>query len=379
MNSDRHRPELQGGPACSAPHLAELLFRYDDLDPAARARVERHVDGCPACGPRWTLFHRVDAWLEQAGRDEERGCPAAEDLYDFGRGPGARPLSAERRDGLERHLAHCESCRALTATLRAPIPVPLDVAAPRTAPAAAPGPAPPHPRRKAAPRPRFRLFERVPLWAPVAAAAGLLVAVQLFTGGPTAGTDVAAGADEGVGSLPRNGFPELPVLRGDEGRALLWPRGKLLAPPEDGEEVVPRADLAFELAPVEGAELYRVRLRRHGGGAFEVGEPIEELEGPEPRLEAGHLALDPGHYTYEAWALVRGLERPLGERDFQVVHDRDLDSSWLALDDVPEPERGARRVALLHERGFLGAARALARTLPPSAERDAYLAAWPGR
>ena len=83
-------------------------------------------------------------------------------------------------------------------------------------------------------------------------------------------------------------------------------------------------------------------------------------------------AFTPGHYTWEAWAVIDGLDRELGERDFQIVDDDLLRARIRGL-----PDEVALR--LLHTAGFQTDARHLARRLPPTAERDAYLSDLPAR
>ena len=51
----------------------------------------------------------------------------------------------------------------------------------------------------------------------------------------------------------------------------------------------------------------------------------------------------------------------------------------LALADRAEPERSLAAVNLLHAKGFLTDARAIARSMPASPERDAYLSRARGR
>jgi hypothetical protein len=89
------------------------------------------------------------------------------------------------------------------------------------------------------------------------------------------------------------------------------------------------------------------------------------LEGEGPNLRSD-IPLAEGHYTWEAWAVVDGLDRSLGERDFQVVDDSALRLQILDL-------RPVARVRHLHEAGYLVDARCVARRLPASSERDAYL------
>jgi hypothetical protein len=379
----QRRADGGGRRRCSEPRLATLLPRYDDLDPVARAGLDRHVAACPVCGPRWALLLEADRWLAIGeGRSGGR-CPDAEELYDFGRGPGYRPLTVARRDEIDAHVARCASCRDFARTLDAPVPVPWTMVPLRGG--AGVDEAPGDEDDSEDLEPPLRTAVGVPdpgdwrrqAWLPLVAAAAVIAALIVLrpdTGDRTANERVASGS-EGIGSVPF-AFPSAPVLRGAEHDALLFPRGPVLCAESGAGTAWP---LVFELEPHAEAESYRVLVSRHAGGAFDEGTLVAELTGALPRLDAGHLVLDPGHYTFEARAVVRGLERPLGERDFEIVIDAELTTEWNALEGLAEPERGVRRVMLLHERGYLGDARAFARTLAASPERDAYLASTPGR
>ncbi len=79
-----------------------------------------------------------------------------------------------------------------------------------------------------------------------------------------------------------------------------------------------------------------------------------------------------GHYTWEARATVNGLEQPLGERDFEVLQNE-------AFLQELNGQEARKRIRSLHAAGYLTDARALARRLPPSSERDSYLGSNPGR
>ncbi|MEE8467305.1 MAG: hypothetical protein V3T22_02560, partial [Planctomycetota bacterium] len=188
-------------------------------------------------------------------------------------------------------------------------------------------------------------------WIPVAAAAAILV---------TGFTLMDGSGTVGAGGL----LPTSPLLRGASEEALLFPLGRVLPPDslaEGGFADRPR----FELAAQPRASSYRVVLYSNSGGAFETGESILTLEGEGPDLRS-EVPLADGHYTWEAWAVVDGLDRGLGERDFQVVDDSALRLQLLDL-------RPVARVRQLHEAGYLVDARWVARRLPASSERDAYL------
>ncbi len=382
MKARGKRREAPLLPACSDPRLGRLLAAYDALDADRRGELGRHVASCPVCSPRWEVLTAAETWLENARRPAQ-ACPAAEDLYDYGCGPGHGPLAAFRRSEIEHHLEGCAPCRGFLGTLEAPIPVPW-IGGMGDSETLEGGPVreqdlglEPPPRRFPLRRllPRFEP-ESWRTWVPAmaAAAALFLLARAAFLDG--AGSTSVAKGTEGVGSVPFD-FPDAPVLRGMDGRGaspLHFPRDRVLA--GDGATFHP---LVFELEPQEGAGLYRIELRRHEGGAFEVGEEIGRLEGAGPVLDAAHLVLDPGHYTWEAWVDVHGLERFLGERDFEIDVDEDLRAKWDELEELDEPARSEQRLLLLHERGYLGDARAFAHGMPASEARDRYLDAVPGR
>ena len=188
-----------------------------------------------------------------------------------------------------------------------------------------------------------------------AAAAVLVVGTVLFRGG-------GVGAGEGL--------PEYPLLRGAAEEALLFPRGPVLAGKPGHAPVFADAPL-FELTPVAGAGLYEIVLRRHAGDAFSAGTEVARLRGENPILSL-EAALEPDHYTWEAWAEVDGLLRHLGERDFRVKQDNSL---WIDLNRLDS----MGRVRHLHDSGYLTDARHQARALPPSPARDVYLEVRPGR
>jgi len=341
---------------CRRPDLGQALVRFDELTPAQRAELEAHAAACPICGPRLERLTRAQRWLDAQSRPPS-ACPPADELYDFGHGPGARALSPARRAELVEHVDRCPPCRSFVATLATAPPVSLEgepapVAAPAsrgerpasrpTAPAARPSPVPPAWRRRAG-------------WA---AAAAVLIALGLWSQ---------------LGSDPRGtalGYPELEVHRSSERSQLVFPRGPVALDPRTS---APLHALEFELAPHDPADRFRIVLRRHDGGAFDAGEVVAELEGTEPRIAADGVAWEPGHYTWSAWSVIDGLELPLGERDFELRVVPELDELRAELADVAEPERSFRRLHWLVERGFATDARQLARRLPPGPERDEFL------
>jgi hypothetical protein len=181
------------------------------------------------------------------------------------------------------------------------------------------------------------------------------------------------------------GFPGAPLLRGSSTSALLFPRDRVLHATEAVRAAFPALDgsVCFELEPVAGAESYEVDVARHGKDAFAVEETkLFEVAGDTPtiRTDASRTsALAPGDYTWTGRAKVRGLDEPLGQRDFSIVEDAALCDELLRLAGRAEPEKSLAAVQLLHAKGFLTDARAIARAMPASPERDAYLEQARGR
>ena len=103
------------------------------------------------------------------------------------------------------------------------------------------------------------------------------------------------------------------------------------------------------------ATLYRVIVRRHSGAALAVGgEEVLHLESN--TLELGtEAALDVGHYTWEGWAVVNGLDVPLGSLDFEVAQHPEASAVGTRA--------GFALVEWLEAAGFRGEARYRARFL----------------
>jgi hypothetical protein len=344
------RPRLDGDLAtCGRTDLAAALPRWAELDPARKNELHRHAGTCPSCGPALALLTSAEAWLDgRLHAAASQDCPSAEDLYDFGRGPGAEALSDMRYREVAEHVAACAHCEALIGTLASQPPSPLVIDPPL---------ADSRPTARARPSP-LRL-----VGALAAVAASVAVAMLLFQ-------DARAGA-------PSITYPAGAILRGESTGKLYFPRDRVLAAEESGTH----SELLFEIEPVPGAASYAVYLERHAGGAFDQGERIATLSSAEPVLElppADRASLRPGHYTWEAWARVNGLDESLGRRDFELVLDPALLARIERLTARPEPERSEGILALLHE-AYPTDARAYARTLPASPEREAYLARVPGR
>lgn len=326
MSARRTAASRPPGPLAEAGP-EERLARWDELAPLELASLERD----PRLGPQLELLREVDALLQRS-LPPEAPCPPAGDLYDYAGGPGAGPLDRVRRSAVTAHLELCTVCAGQVQS--------LSLAAP-------PPPLLLEPQRLGQRREPVAL--RVARWMPMTAAAALLMLAFLVFKGP--GAQPAA-------------WPTQPLLRGEHAGGPLFPRGAVLASGAG-------AALSFEVAVVAGATRYRVVVSRHAGDAFARGAEVLRLEGDAPTLTAGS-ALDAGSYTTEAWAVVDGLERYLGARDFVVVADAELAAQAAQLE-------GVARVRTLHAAGFWTDARRAARALPASQGRDAYLGALPGR
>lgn len=368
--------------------IEEALVHWDELAPVQLEWLARD----PVQSTRLDLLRRAEVWLDRASAARSTPattdfCPSAEDLYDYGRGPGYRSMTRKRRSGIEDHLSRCEDCSHAIGSLASPPPVPIELShawpliekkgdqeADQELEQAHPTVLEPARRRRALPTLRMLV--------PLGAAAAVLVV------GLTWRTVFSAGD---AGALQ---FPPPPLLRGELVEALLFPRDRVLAAPGDsstwyGNDSAWSNRPRLEIAAQSAASEYRIELRSHAGGAFEEGVPLLRVEGPGPIFEidplrtldlAGRqLMLGAGHYTWEAWVVVNGLDRPLGSRDFQIVEDADLRTALAGLEPESEPGRGMSALRLLHEAGFLTDARSFARQLPPSAERDEYLRRTPGR
>lgn len=351
----------------SPGQLEEALLHWDELDEvslvtlASHPRTAKRLAGLRAAerylrqgAPQLPLPELLETETLAAGpfhpEIDAGDCPSAEELYDLGRGPGSGGLASERETRLRDHLRDCAPCTALLRTLASPPPLPLELGALEEAPR----------RTTAAPA---RPLRRSTTWAPflvAASLAGLALLPQLLN----------TGYD--LGDLPGS-----PILRGEFDDGMHFPRGRVLARPT-GTDGPPRGWLTFEVGALEGADGYRVEVFRHAGGAFDEGDRLQLLRAAGPILEGDTLPT--GTYSWRAWAEVDGLERSIGTREFQVVEDHALAAKLTALEaaDRSSPGELVECVRELHEAGFRTDARRVARSLPESPERDAYLQP-PGR
>ena len=326
-----------GGVSLDDPKTIEALVRYDDLPPEELERFERD----PVASSALERLRAADRWLEGQGPIGSMGisssAPSPEELYDYGGGPGASPLSTEARETCAAHLnAHPEE-RPWVAGLSNTPPSPVirgvdDEASPTQ-------------------DKRSRAWLA---WAPLAAAA-LVIAMIL---GGTDRRNVLAG-----------GLPASPVLRSAAAEGgLLFPRGRVLSHASGTEGFA--AQPLFEVVAVENASAYTFELRRLTGDVFETGEIIWTSRSTSPKAIGPALAK--GAFEWEARAIVNDLPRRLGTMSFEVEERAALSA---LVGTACEGDEDTKRAAIhrLHASGFLTDARAIARTLPPTKERAAYI------
>jgi len=373
-NGPRFLPaDLQNDP--KAAH--DALLHWDMQDEQTLRLLARH----PVHGGRLSTLQRADGWLRQSAADSivartQNGgngpgpdpqtildCPNADELFDFaaalhGRSAAlaAATLPLDRQLAIDRHLAACAACDGFVATLAAAPPATMLMGGEEPA-VSAPG------FRPAAIAIPIRRFPVRRLLVPLAAAAAIVLGIgvwRAFT--PTT----------------KSAWPSAPLLRGETADALIWPRERVLERSATTARFVPAlaAATVFELGSASGP--VRIQLMKTGGGAFDEPEPIAAWNS-ETTASAAPVTLAPGHYTWKAWSKERGLEIELGSRDFEVVADEALLGEVSTLLAESDSEAVVRAIALLDARGFRADARALARTLPSSPERDAYLGRSPGR
>jgi hypothetical protein len=386
-NGPRFLPaDLQNDP--KAAH--DALLHWDTQD----EQILRLLASHPTHGGRLETLQRADGWLRQRAADAivartQNGvtgpgpafpmsgldCPSAEELYDFARGPGANPMARERQLAVDRHLAACQSCDSFAATLAIAPPSPMLRGAPLfddslqddETPVAVPelSGATTTVTTQPVPAPVLRFPVRRVL-VPLAAAAAIVLAIGAWRAFTPSAT--------------RSAWPEAPLLRGETADALVWPRGRVLERTDELARRVPALATAvsFEIAAPAGPDGFRVQVFRTAGGAFDAPEAVAEWQATTP-ASAAPAGLPAGHYTWKAWTRESGLDLELGSRDFEVVPDDALLAELAAILDGGDADAGVRAVALLDARGFRADARALARTLPASPGRDAYLGRAPGR
>ena len=367
MKQDNRQPRFGPQDLRSTDAAREALVHYEHQpdptidalrrDPHHQARLER--------------LQAADTWL----RDQARAagapveCPLAEELYEYGGGPGAGlaglALSAERRAAIDRHLAACAECDGFVATLASvpPSPVVYGMGEDETAPTGeGQGPATILQHPAAAPLPSLdeHRRRRAPRWLLAAVAAGLVFA----TGLTLTRTERMAAAD---------GYPAVERLRGEADDALAAPGGRVLA--VDARVAARFPALAqgvrLELRPGAAAQTWRFDVSQLGAdGASE--RPLFQKGGAEARCEfqpALHGLQAGDTFAWEVRANQAGLVKFLGRRETTLVADDELSRALLAAEDA------LAAVHLLHAGGWRMEALALARSLPPSGARDSYIEA----
>ena len=359
MKSAPRGPQLRPEDLRDSAKTTDALLRWDELAPEELALLESN----PRTAHKLALLRAAEKHLG-SGLDAAGGaCPTPDALYDFGRGPGYRPMSVDAREKIDQHLERCRECELLVESLATAPPAPLVIDSPEEERPAKPF-APAALRAPIGSAPRLRPRRN---WVPVAVAASMVAALGMWF----AHTSVEAG---------RHGLPHDPLLRGQSAGALISPRGSVLEPSAELGQRYPAliGAMRFELGAVPGASSYRIEIKHNSGGAFDAGELIGKPTSKTPVIE-WTKALTPGHYTWQAWATVNEVERDLGAHDFEVVQAAEIEQGLSALASEPDSQRTLDAVRLLHEKGFFRDARELARTLPDSKERDEYLASVPGR
>ncbi|MCK6447580.1 MAG: hypothetical protein L6Q99_14405 [Planctomycetes bacterium] len=356
---------------CARTDLADEIIRWDELPRPRRLELENHAATCASCGPALDLVRRAERWLASHGAATE--CPTADELFDYGGGPGATSLSAARHDAIELHVRACAECRGFVETLAVRPPVPLIVSAASDERSSAPPPTAAKPALAPAATTASRderaraTFAPRRAWFAFAAAAAVLLALGVLWRALDSGAAGSNAAGKGL-------FPAEDVLRGGGDELLYYPRGAVLA-----RQGAAWHEFAFELAPRERASSYRIVVRRYDADPLAPGAEIARWTSPTASSTRPADAFGPGRYAWEAWAEVDGLDVRLGAQDFEVREDARVERALDAALALEGDARIREVLALLHREGYLGDARAFARTLPQSAERDAYLARVPGR
>ena len=414
------------------PRVAvEALAHWDDLDPATLALLERH----PVHGPRLSMLRSADRWLEEQAaiaRHHRGRCPSAEQLYDFGRGPGYTPLSHAARLEIDRHLTRCRECEVLVESLLAPPPRPLEIVYEDSLRAVASDAHADEPHRNGAHEPRTA--EPVAT-APSGAHGSAHMPGSLHSSAHSGSAHGSAHSGSAHGSMnvpgtfsrsvPGTGhgrtsvpgatklglrrwvplaaaasllataavwsivgtshetalrFPTNALLRGATTDNLFFPRASILYATPELVKAWPALGerLTFEMRAQPKAQSYWIQVSENDGSAFGANKSLWK----QPTRSATFVAdrdLAPGHFTWEAWAVENGLDRNLGTRDFEVVADAAVTNKLLAIAGRAEPERSLEAVRILHESGFGTDARRIARGMKPTPERDAYLNQVPGR
>jgi hypothetical protein len=336
------------------PRADALLTRWDELSPERLAQLATH----PTFGPRLARLREAEAWLGRglaARHAREAELPESDELYDYAGGPSSvaqrGALGTERRRAIERHLEAEPEEAAWVAGLQHRPPGPLLFDAPVLLDAGTHfGATRPRDDELTDDAPRAHSIGR---WFPLMAAAVVL--------------------GIGVTLVHQNraqfALPSAVTLRSALAEPLHFPRGRVLGAPEGAVGLFAR-EPRYEFRALPDATDYRVELRRHSGSAFDAGVVEWSKTTSAPAIDGPPLT--EGHYSWEVFATVNGLERSLGTQTFHVAHDAAALAQF-----SKEPLAG--QVQRLTAAGLLTDARHRARLLPPGPERDRFLGSVPAR
>jgi hypothetical protein len=384
-HSSRSQALSRGSPHCGRPDLAQRLAAGEELAGAFADELAAHSQGCSSCSVRLSLVQQAERWLadhassNRAAVASSTPCPSAEELYDFGRGPGARGLTQGSERRIQAHLVDCEDCRGLVATLATRPPAPVLDAGP-VADSGLDRASRPRRQVERAPAAPLAAEEREPARRPwiafAAAAAAVAGALYLWNANRTS----HAGAADSV-ARGEIAYPQPKLLRGSLADALLMPHGRVLASLTPGEAGTWQP-LHFQVVPRAGATNYEVVLERTPTSAWKPAEPVAKFHS-----ESAHFdlpadvarTLTPGKYTWEVWARVNGLASSLGRRGFEIV---DAPSARETIErglTMSEPQRSSTILAWLTKNEYEFDAFAYAGSLPRTPERDGFMDAVLGR
>ncbi|MEO6710608.1 MAG: hypothetical protein ABI054_05225 [Planctomycetota bacterium] len=376
-SSSSQRPNRPGGTQeCGRPDLGQRLSAGEELSGGFGAELSAHAKSCPTCSLRLSLVQQAERWLadhassNRATWTSSTPCPPAEELYDFGHGPGAAPINQGAESRIEAHLVDCEACRRLVATLVTRPPGLLLGDAPQALAPQAGGQRGPIALPQVASVPLTRRPAAERRWLPYAAAAALVLGgFYLWKA-----TRVSRGADRANVETASIAFPKLPQLRGVTSGPLRFPRGDVLPSLSLGAAgtLLP---LHFEIQAQAGASEYVMKLYR-AGTAFERGPEIYKYNSAEPQFDLpADIAktLVAGEYSWEAWAVVNKLPCPLEPQGFEILEDRAGSELFTKNLRLAEPARSTTILTWLVEHELLTDARAYALGLESSPDRDEFL------
>ena len=303
--------------------VIERLLRFDELSEQELAELEMD----PAAKDHLHRLQLAEAWLTEPFTAEEdlneSSCPSPEELFDYGQNMATMQLSNRQKVELSEHLESCGECSSLIATLAERPPSPLifvDSPAPQTQ--EEPAPRPRSTRDHLARRPEL-LESAGARHVPLLVAASLL-AVLLVSGWPKSV----------LGKGPSS-FPSPSIMRGSGALPLISPRNLVLARTPGSSTTPALNGLHFETRAYPGAVSYEFEIFQGSGSALENDRDRETVIGP--RVQAGPelllaTPLPAGRYSWKATAVLEsGGRRELGELDFRVITDENLEDELMRL------------------------------------------------